>query len=111
MEIEVGFQEDEDGELSDAFGTKRVCVPSRRDAGTLPEESGGGGDNPPERAGVILCAPIRTQEQVVALDEMLCEGVRGVRLEHTCEQFPLPRWEGLEMVEEGGRRWRQRRCC
>jgi hypothetical protein len=68
---DINFEEDQEGELSHAFRSERVGVPSSGDARALPDESSGGCDHPFEGSSVVFCAAVGAEEESIAIQEVL----------------------------------------
>ena len=97
VEVNMHFKEDQQQELADAFGAKRVGEPPGGDAATLPEERGGCSDNSSKGSGIVFGAAVRAWKQVIALKEVLAEGIVVKRVECSREELLLPVWERAEM--------------
>ena len=96
-----GFKEDEESELADAFGAKRVGEPAGSSATTLPENKGGGSDDPAEGAGMVLGTSVRAEQEGGATYEVLGEAVDLICLEGAFKEFAFPDVEGVDVVLEG----------
>lgn len=88
-----------------AFRTEGVDKLASGFPPVLPEDLGDCGNGPSKQAGVVLCTPIRAQEEAGPVEEMSAETVKFIGLEHALKNGHFPEWERIDMLLEQGDEW------
>jgi hypothetical protein len=110
-----GLEEYEHRKMAKAFGTKRVGMPTKSGATTIPEELSFSCNDPADRANAFEGVAIGAKKQMDAVYQAVVKSLKGVRFKLLSEadEMGCPEWELVAVSSKvvgagrvGGGGWR-----